>query len=169
VKVFLRYLALPLITTCIVAAGVVVFYYLDAPRDTDVTLLPREASTLAEPASTSGTGKAIAASRNPLVSRVDFVYPKDNDARDPFQKISASVNPQQSSEGTEKQTSFILAGVIWSEEDPVAIIIDADNNSYLVRTGEEMGSMKILAIQPRSVTIEMDSKTQELVLWPARL
>jgi hypothetical protein len=100
------------------------------------------------------------------LSHRDFVYPEDG-TRDPFQQVS---NPVAIRQPPGNGLSFImLTGIIWDEENPVAIIVDSEDNSYLVRAGEEINETKVIAIQPRSITIEEEGKTQELVLWPAEL
>ncbi len=158
-KIFLRYLMLPLITACIVTVGVVVFYYLDAPQgasNVDLSNMKRRSSKSTFVSKTH---------HDPSMSYGDFIYPTDG-TRDPFQKVSASIDVQQSSGNTPR---IMLTGVIWDDEDPVAIITDSDNNSCLVRIGEEISSAKVLSIQPRSITIERDGETQELTLWPAKM
>jgi hypothetical protein len=63
----------------------------------------------------------------------------------------------------------MLTGVIWDEECPIAIITDSANNSYLVKTGEEISKAKVLAIRQRSITIESGDRVKELVLWPSKI
>jgi len=90
-----------------------------------------------------------------------------DNTRDPFQQIPTQVVTQQPS--SPDQPSIILTGIIWDEEDPVAIIADSEDNSFLVRTGEEISGARIIAIRQKSITVERDGKMQELVLWPAKL
>jgi hypothetical protein len=176
-KIFLRYLMLPLITACIVTISIVIFYHLDASKDKNNVILseaknpatsPRGLDTPKKSATASEVHTSEEATHNSqtAVSHKDFVYPID-DTRDPFQQVSTPIATQQPP--SSDQPSIILTGIIWDEEDPVAIITDSQNNSYLVRTGEEISRTKVLAIRPRSITIERDGKTQELVLWPAKL
>jgi len=166
-NIFLKYLILPLITTCIVVAGVVVFYHLDMSRNIQNTSLS-EAGIAKKQESTSAVRTVKEATDDPPIYYKGFVYPMDN-TRDPFQKTSALADAQEPLKDVVTQLNIMLTGIIWDEENPVAIIADSDNNSYLVRTGEEIRKAKILNIQPRSITIERDGETQELVLWPAKL
>jgi|GEM_PF-2277295 len=176
-KIFLRYLMFPFITACIVTISIVVSYHLDASkRRSDVILSesknlavsPRGTNTTRESATTSEDKTSKETTRNSEipVSHRDFVYPID-DTRDPFQQVSTLIDTRQPP--SSDQPTIMLTGIIWDEEAPVAIITDSEGNSYLVRTGEEISRAKVLAIRPRSITIERDGKTQELVLWPAKL
>lgn len=164
-KIFLRYMILPLITACVVVMSIVAFYHLGRPKDTNVTVSPRGEGTAKGSANASGIHTAEKANHN---SQKDFVYPMDG-TRDPFQQAPASVDTQQSPEPVVKQPAIMLTGIIWDEKSPIAILTDSENNSYLVKPGEEISKTKVLAIRPRSITIEKDGKTQELVLWPAEL
>lgn len=184
-KIFLKYLMFPLITACIVTIGIVISYHLDVSKGKNNVILspslrprmdsaknpgisPRRTDTPREPATASEDHTSKGASHSPqaAASHEDFVYPIDG-TRDPFQQVSTPVDTQQPP-GSDQHT-IMLTGIIWDEEDPVAIITDSENNSYLVRTGEEISRAKVVAIRPRSITIERDGKTQELVLWPAKL
>jgi hypothetical protein len=196
-KAFPKYLILPLITAGIVTIGIIIFYYLDAPRDRNVAAPPSGKDTFRKPAAAPvalPTEQEATYSPQIATSDKDFVYPVDN-TRDPFQQVSVPVKPIHGV----RRPSIILTGVIWDGQNPIAIISDSENNSYLVRTGEEISygggspriapsgralsssssppfaqalskslKAKVLDIRPRSITIERDGKTQELALWPAK-
>ena len=166
-NIFLKYLMLPLITTCIVVAGVVVFYHLDMSRNIQDTSFS-ETGITGKQESTSAARTVKEATDDPPIYYRDFVYPMDN-TRDPFQKTPTLADAQEPLQDAVTQLNIMLTGIIWNEENPVAIIADSDNNSYLVRTGEEIRKAKVLNIQPGGITIERDGETQELVLWPAKL
>jgi hypothetical protein len=168
-KIFLKYLILPFITACIVIACIAIFRYwiLDAGTTRGDEY---RASSIEYPTSRPEVhaSKETIHSPHAAASHRDFVYPIDG-ARDPFQEVSTSVGTQQPLRTPVDQPIIMLTGIIWDEENPIAIITDSENNSYLVRTGEEISRAKVLAIRPRGVTIEKDGKTQELILWPAKL
>lgn len=161
-----QYLILPLITACIVTISVIIFYHLDKPEDAkNLTASPRGNSTSQKPA--AHTTKET--SQNPQIaaSRRDFVYPVDN-ARDPFQQVPDQVDTPHLPASAVDKSSIMLTGIIWDVENPIAIVANSDNNSYLIRTGEEISEVKIIAIRQSGITIERDGETQELVLLPEK-
>jgi len=161
-KKLLRILILPFITACIVTAGVIVFYYLDAPESGSATI-----PTGKKPVDTSETHTAEKPTHDSQINALhrDFVYPA-NVARDPFKQLSA---PDIQQKPIAQQPTVMLTGVIWDTESPIAIITDSDSNSYIVKVGEKVNSAKVLTIRPKSITIERDGKIEDLILWPAEL
>ena len=161
-KKLLRILILPFITACIVTAGVIVFYYLDTPESGSAAM-----PTGKKPAVTSGISIAEKPTQDPQFNALhkDFAYPSDV-MRDPFKQVSA---PEAQQKPTAQQPTIMLTGVIWDAENPIAIITDSDSNSYIVKVGEEVNRAKVLTIRPKSITIERDGKTEDLILWPTKL
>ena len=159
-KTFYEILIVPLITACIVVISIVVFYYLDAQKGNSLDIPPRLEDSSGNPSTASEGYTPEEPIHNSQIStsRKDFVYPSDG-VRDPFRQV-----PVQAVVSPAKQTSMILAGVIWDEKNPVAIITDSDRNSYVVRVGEKINEAVVLDIRPGSVTIESDGRTQELKL-----
>jgi hypothetical protein len=159
-KTFYEILIVPFMTACIVVISIIAFYYLDAQKSNRLDIPPLlEDSSGKPPAASERHTPEEPIHNSPIsTSRKDFVYPADG-VRDPFQQVSVqAVAPPIN------QTIMVLAGVIWDERNPVAIITDSDRNSYVVRVGEKINKAVVLDIQPGSVTIERDGKTQELKL-----
>ncbi len=161
-KKLLRILIMPFITACIVTAGVIVFYYLDAPESGSAAI-----PTGKKPAATSEIHTAEKPTHDSRINALhrDFVYPADV-IRDPFEQVSA---PEAQQKPTAQQPTIVLTGVIWDAEDPIAIITDSDSNSYIVKAGEKVNRTKVLTIRPKSITIERDGKIEDLILWPTEL
>lgn len=151
-KVYIRVLAIVLIITI----GVIIVYYLGIPEGANIS---KSNNISRKPA--NSPVKAT----SDTVTRGDFIYPADN-KRDPFQRLRVDQKPP---EVTVKTPSIKLTGVIWNKKNPVAIITDSENNSHFVRIGEKIGETKVIAIQPGSITVEKDGRTQELVLWSKKL
>ncbi|MFC1716759.1 type II secretion system protein N [Candidatus Poribacteria bacterium] len=155
-KVSPRYLIMLLITAFIVVMWSVAPYCLDALSGAESHVSPTE--------SDKPSSQAASSNKSSPSYLKDFVYPVDN-IRDPFVQVSASiVVAQTTSPG--KKLGIVLTGIIWDDENPIAIVADSKSSSHLVRTGEEISNAKILAIHPRSIIIKSDGKTQELLLWP---
>ncbi len=158
-KVSPKYLILLVVTVFIVVIWSVVPYCLDALSEAESHVLLVE-SDAASRQLASGNECSFTYLR-------DFVYPVDN-IRDPFVQVSVPVvETQTTSSG--KKPGIALTGIIWDEDDPIAIITDSRNKSHIVRTGDELNGARIIAIHTRSIIIEVNGKQQELVLWPGSM
>ncbi len=99
-----------------------------------------------------------------IFAKTDFVYPTDR-TRSPFSRTPSDVIEQ--SEGGYKPASPlpVLTGIIWDENNPIAILTDNNRRSYTVRKNERVMSIKVIEIYPGSVLIERDGREYELKLW----
>lgn len=98
-----------------------------------------------------------------IFAKTDFVYPTDR-TRDPFSL--AIVNTTEQSIVDKPITPLpILTGVIWDENNPIAILTDNSRRSYMVRKNAQVMSLRVTDIYPRSVSIERDGQEYELKLW----
>ena len=117
------------------------------------------------PQAASNSDKQVSSSNESISTYIrDFIYPVEN-TRDPFVQVSVPVVVIQTT-STGRKLDIILTGIIWDDEDPIAIVTDSRSDSHLVRIGEEIGKAKILAIHPGSITIEVNGEKRELMLWP---
>jgi len=158
-KVSPKYLILLVVTVCIAVIWSAIPCCLDA-------LSGGDSATLQPHTDNSSTQVASAEAQEFTYPR-DFVYPTDS-IRDPFVQASVSViSAQTTSLG--KKPGIALTGIIWNDENPLAIITDLRKESHIVRTGDELDGTRIIAVHIRSVIIEVHGKHQELVLWPGSM
>lgn len=158
-KVSPKYLILLVVTVFIVVIWSVVPYCLDALSGAESHVLPVESDT---------TDRQLASEHEGSSSYPrDFVYPVDN-PRDPFVQVFVPIVLAQTALPGRKP-GITLTGIIWNDENPLAIITDLRKKSHIVRTGDELNGTRIIAIHIRSVIIEVHGKHQELVLWPENL
>jgi len=161
---FPRYLLLPIITTGVVVIAISVFYYVDSKR---VNSLQKKVKDTRKSDIVLNTDTNEISVPDPQNS-MDFVYPIEN-TRDPFQQMSIPVIAQNITEFETRQSSILLTGIIWDTENPIAILSDSKNNSYLVKIGEEINGTKVLSIGQKSVILKKNGEERELELWQAKL
>ena len=155
-KISRKYFVLLLVIACIVVIWAIMPYCLALLNGKSSVVQPRRSDKPDE--------GIIPANTHSYRHSRDFVYPVD-DIRDPFMQ-----NPTPT--GTPKVQSPVgkikiaLTGVIWDDEYPIAIISDSRNDSYIVKTGDEVDGTKIVAIHTRDIVIEVNGRQQELILWP---
>jgi len=96
--------------------------------------------------------------------KMDFVYPGDV-RRDPFIREINDVANVTEHINKLSEPLPILTGVIWSREDPIAILADRDHNTHLLRVNEMVGSYEVVGVFPISVVLRKDRQRYELKLW----
>ena len=154
-----KYLVMLILIACMAAIWFVPPYCLDLLSGGDSVASQHDVDN-------SGTQVAPPDAQVPTYSR-DFVYPVDN-TRDPLVQVSIPVVTAQTA-SLGRKLGITLTGIIWDDETPIAIVADSKSSSHLVRTGEEVDRIKVLAIHSRSITIQNDGRTQKLELWPEKL
>jgi len=147
-KIFIRYLLIPSIIAIILAINTIYNIY-PSKKASSVSVSERN-------------------TQDKQIARKDyhknFIYPSDS-IRDPFEKFTPKPIVKSPVIVPEKTTtSVILTGILWHDKNPIAIFKDSNNNSYLAKRGEEIGSIKILDIQRNGVKIRKGGKTEELTL-----
>lgn len=158
-KVSPKYLIPFGITACIAIIWSVVPYCLDALSGAESNVSSIESDTASRQLASANEGSSS--------HLRDFVYPVDN-IRDPFVQVSVPVVATQTT-SPGKKPGITLTGIIWDDDDPIAIVADSRSDSHIVRTGDELDGARITRIQIRSIIIEMNGKQQELVLWPGSM
>ena len=84
--------------------------------------------------------------------------------RDPFVRLIAPdgrrIHPPDTEEWTEQGGGFILQGIVYEEgRRSIAVI-----NQRVFREGDEFQGMKVLKIEPKSVTIQSQGEPQRLTM-----
>jgi hypothetical protein len=94
----------------------------------------------------------------------DFIYPETS-KRDPFERMTQA--KIQVVEATDKRSQSlpVLTAVIWGTGNPIAVLEYDAKRTFLVKTGEEVNSYKVLEISPTSVILENERRKYELDLW----
>ena len=98
--------------------------------------------------------------------RRDFVYPSKVQ-RDPFERQTEDKMNTDGVISDNGETLPFLKAVIWRTEDPIAILEDEDQHSFLVRVNWWINSCKVAVISPTGVVLERDGEQYELKLWQA--
>ena len=156
-KVSRKYLILLLVAACVAVIWAVIPYCLDSLRDADSIVPSRRSDKLKEEVASVDT-------QGYKYPR-DFIYPIGN-TRDPFEQISFLTDTSTQAASPRRKPIITLTGIIWDEENPIAIVADSKNNSYLLTSGEEINGTMIVAIHSGYITIQSEEEAQELVLWP---
>ena len=155
-KVSPKYLIVLAIAVFTVAIWFVLPYCLDVLSGGD--------PTTSQPHAGNSGIKIAPAEVQEFTYAIDFIYPTDS-TRDPFVQTSVPVvSAQVTSSG--KKPDISLTGIIWNDENPLAIITDIRKKSHIMRTGDELDGAMIIAVHIRSVIIEVNGQQQELTLWP---
>jgi hypothetical protein len=155
-KISRKYFILLLVVACIVAIWAIMPYCL--------ALLNGKSSVAQTHRSDRIDEGIISANTYSFRRSIDFIYPVD-DIRDPFVQNPAPTGTPKVQSPIGK-TKIALTGIIWDDENPLAIISDSRNKSYIVETGGEVDGTKVVAIHTRSIVIEVNGRQQELILWP---
>jgi hypothetical protein len=92
----------------------------------------------------------------------DFVYPVDSGIRDPFQQNSADNEPPVE---IAQNNSVILTGIVYSDQDPIAIFDDGNGQTYLIRESEKILDFKVEKILPRSALIDRNGEKIKLEVF----
>lgn len=156
-KIRPKYLILLLTIACVAIIWTIVPYCLDLLSDESSITQPRGVD--------NPDSQPVPADVHNFASTRDFVYPVDN-TRDPFFKIQVSSDTAAQVKSPGKKPNIILTGIIWDDENPIAIVADSNGNSHLMQVREEINKIKILAIHPKSIIIQSEGITHELALWP---
>ena len=69
------------------------------------------------------------------ISRSDFIYPDDDSIREPFRQ-----NPTQEEPIVEiaEHDTITLTGVVYNDQEPIAIFDDGKGHTYLVKENEKI-------------------------------
>lgn len=96
-------------------------------------------------------------------AKTDFVYPTDG-TRNPF-SLAMTDFPGRAV-GDKPTTALpILTGVIWDENNPIAILMDSNQRSYTAGKNGQVMSFKVVDIHSGRVLLEKAGKEYELKLW----
>ena len=156
IKVSLIYIILPVIAICIAAICFLVPYFRGASDGIEATAPPLRTNTSDKQMAYENEGSAT--------HQEDFIYPSGN-IRDPFAQVSAPVDTARTASPGRKP-SIKLAGIIWDDSMSIAIVKDSDGSSHLAHVGETVAGSRILTIHRDNITIQSESRIQELTLWP---
>lgn len=98
----------------------------------------------------------------PSANIADTVFDYKAKYRDPFLPAGATAASVAQATGA----SYRLKGVAWDQKKPLAVIMDGAGVTYMLRSGEQIGTDRVVAINKSSVTLRQSNGIRyELKTW----